>query len=95
MADEDDPDVEEGALARVTAKTRRTGGARDLGAIVEERGDGWNYVAQVNPDHPVVIALMADEPVTVMRGKYGGEIPTQGAGKVVKQLLANCGSGRR
>ena len=94
-AEDDDPDVREGAQARVMVKTGQTGGQRNLGALVEERGDGWNYVAKVDRDHPVVVALLANKPVHVLMGKYGGEIPTQGAGRFVKRLLENCGTGKK
>lgn len=37
-------------------------------AHVEERGDGWKYVAKITPQHAVIEALLRSNDVSVAAG---------------------------
>jgi len=80
--------VSEGKRVKVQVKV--LGESRQVDAKVEERGDGWNFVATITPAHEAVVNLIGNNPVGIFRGKSGYTVPGKGAGSIVKAMTASC-----
>lgn len=83
-----DEEFAEGQRFRVSVKA--SGLTQEIEAKAEERGDGMNFISEVQPGHTVVVSLLGNDQVDVFRGKIGYEVPGKGAGKVVKRMLEAC-----
>lgn len=63
---------------------------RTLPAQLAEAGDGMNFYAEVGPDDPALLTLLAGKTLKVAQGDYHWEVPGQGAAQELKPFIAAC-----
>lgn len=89
------PDEELNEGQRLQVAVAGKGSSQVINARVEERGDGWNFVATVDPSNAAIKGLLDNAPVEISGKGYNHSVSGEGAEPLVKVVLASCTSNTR